>query len=120
MPTLTSLLDEKASRIAGQVDDLGREAAASLHAAASTIRKGGHKGSKALEDLAEGAASRLDGAGSYVKKHDLKHTISESRQIARRYPVESLALAACVGFLTGFTIRRLTHVCTRTVAQVSN
>ena len=120
MSTLTSLLDEKASRIAGQVDDLGREAAASLHAAASSIRKGGHQGSKAIEDLAEGAACKLDGAGSYVKKHDLKHVIGESRQLARRYPVESLALAASIGFLTGFTIRRLTHVCAKTVAHVSN
>jgi ElaB/YqjD/DUF883 family membrane-anchored ribosome-binding protein len=120
MATLTSLLDEKASRIAEQVDDLGREAAASLHAAASSIRKGGHQSSKAIEDLAEGAASKLDGVGSYVRKHDLKRTIGESRQIVRRYPVESLALAAGLGFLTGFAIRRITHSCDKSALPVSD
>jgi ElaB/YqjD/DUF883 family membrane-anchored ribosome-binding protein len=117
MATLTSLLDTKASRIAERADDLGREAAASLHAAASSIRKGGQQGSKAIKDLAEGTANKLDGAGSYVEKHDLKHTIGESRQIVRRYPVESLAIAAVVGFVAGFAIRRLTHACDGTTAR---
>jgi len=113
MSTLTSLLDAKASRIAEQVDEFGREAAENLHAAASSIRKGGQQGSKAIEDLAEGAANKLDGAGSYVEKHDVKRAIGESRQLVRRYPVESLVLAAGVGFLTGFAVRRLTHACDR-------
>jgi ElaB/YqjD/DUF883 family membrane-anchored ribosome-binding protein len=107
MSTLTSLLDEKASRIAEEVDDLGRETAEGLHAAAASIRKG----SKAIEDVADSAADRLDGAGSYVEKHNVKRTIAESRQFVRRYPVESLVLAAGMGFLSGFAIRRLTHTC---------
>lgn len=111
MATLTSLFDENASRIAEQVDDLGREAAGSLHAAASSIRKGGQQGSKAIRNVAEGAASKLDGIGTYVTKHDLKHTIGESRQLVRRYPVESIFLAAGLGFVAGFAIRRLTHTC---------
>jgi len=109
LTTLTSLLDAKASRIVERVDDLGRETAESLHAAASSIRKG----SKAIEDLGESTANKLDGAGSYVEKHDLERTIGESRQLVRRYPVESLVLAAGVGFLTGFAVRRLTHACDR-------
>jgi len=118
MSTLTSLLDEKASRMADQVDDLGREAAGSLHAAASSIRKGGHQGSRAIEDLAESTANKLDGAGSYVEKHNAKRAIGESRQIVRRYPAESLALAAALGFVTGFAVRRLTHACGKSAAQV--
>jgi len=105
MSTLTSLLDAKAYRIVEQVDGLGRETAGNLHAAASTIRQG----SKAIEDLAESTADKLDMAGSYVEKHDLKRTIGESRQLVRRYPVESLVLAAGVGFLTGFAMRHLTR-----------
>jgi hypothetical protein len=122
MSTLTSLLDAKVSRIADQAGDLGREAAntldharhetaESLHAAASSIRRGGRQGSKAIEHLAENIAKPLDGAGSYVKKHDLKRTMADSRQLVRRYPAESLFLAAGVGLLTGFAIRRLTHSC---------
>lgn len=121
MSTLT-----KASRIAEQVGDLGHaaadrldharnETAEVLHAAASSIRKGGRQGSKAIKDLTESTADTLDGAGSYVAKHDLRRTIGESRQIVRRYPAESLVLAAGVGFLTGFAFRRLTHVCAKPV-----
>jgi ElaB/YqjD/DUF883 family membrane-anchored ribosome-binding protein len=101
------LLDEKASRIAEQVDDLGRETAESLHAAAASIRRG----SKAIENVAENTADKLDGAGSYVEKHNVKRAVAESRQLVRRYPVESLVLAAGVGFLSGLAIRRLTHTC---------
>lgn len=116
MSTATSRLGEKPFHIVEQVDNLGHEAAESLHGAASSIRKR----AQAIEDLAESTASRLDGAGSYIEEHDLTHTIHESRQLVRRYPVESLALAVCLGFLTGFAIRRLTHVCATTVARVSN
>ncbi len=98
MSTLTSLLDEKASRIAEQVDDLGRETAESLHAAASSIRKG----SKAIDDFAKNTANKFYGAGSYVEKHSVKRAIGESRQIVRRYTAESLFVAAGLGFLTGF------------------
>jgi ElaB/YqjD/DUF883 family membrane-anchored ribosome-binding protein len=108
------------SRLAEQVDDLARETGESLHGAASSIRRSGQQGSKAIKDLAEGTATKLDGAGSYLEDHDLKHAIGESRQLVRRYPVESLALAASVGFLTGFAIRRLTHVCARTATGVSS
>jgi ElaB/YqjD/DUF883 family membrane-anchored ribosome-binding protein len=116
MNNLTSLLDEKASRIAAQVDDLGRETASGLHAAASSIRKGGRQGSKAIENLTESAANTLDEVGSYVKKHDLKRAIGGSRQLVRRYPAESLVLAAGIGFLTGFAFRRLTHTCEKSAA----
>jgi len=112
MSTLTSLIDAKTSRLVEQVDDLGRETAESLHGAASSIRKG----SKAIEDLAENTADKLDGAGSYVEKHNVKRTIGESRQLVRRYPAESLVVAAGVGFLTGFAIRRLMHVCNKSAA----
>jgi len=119
MSTLTSQLDAKASRIAERVDDLGHEAAERLHSAAGSIRKGGQQGSKAIKDFAEGTATKLDGAGSYVDEYDLKHTLRESRQLFRRYPVESLVLAAGVGFLTGFAMSRLTHACDKTVAPVA-
>jgi ElaB/YqjD/DUF883 family membrane-anchored ribosome-binding protein len=122
MSTLTSRFDAKVSGIAGPVSDLAsgaadafdlaaNETAESLHAAASSIRKVGYRGSKAIEDLTQSTADKLDDAGSYVRKHDLKRTIGESRQLVRRYPAESLALAAGVGFLTGIAVRRLTHTC---------
>lgn len=116
MSTLTSLLDTRASQLAAQVDELGRETAESLHAAASSIRKG----SKAIENLAQNTANELDGAGSYVAKHDVKRAIGEARQLVRRYPVELLVLAGSVGFVTGFAIRRLTHACAKSPAPGSS
>jgi ElaB/YqjD/DUF883 family membrane-anchored ribosome-binding protein len=113
MSTLTSLFDAKASRLAGQVDELGHETAESLHGAASSIRRG----SKAFENLAESTADKLDAAGTYVGQHDVKRTITESRQLVRRYPAESLFLAAGLGFLTGFAMRHLTHACRKSAAQ---
>jgi len=112
MNTLTPLLDEKASRIAEKVDGLGRDTAESLYAAASSIRKG----SKAIDDLAESTANKLDGAGSYIETHNVKRAIGESRQLVGRYPAESLLLATGLGFLAGFAIRRLTHACDKTAA----
>jgi ElaB/YqjD/DUF883 family membrane-anchored ribosome-binding protein len=100
------------STLTNRVNDLGRETAENLHAAASSIRKG----SKAIDDLAESAADRLDGAGSYVEKHNVKRTIGESRKLVRQHPTESLALAAGVGFVIGFAFRRLTHVCDKSAA----
>jgi ElaB/YqjD/DUF883 family membrane-anchored ribosome-binding protein len=122
MSTITSLLDEKASRIAEQVDGLSRETAEGLHAAASSIRRGGRQGSKAIKDLAENTANTLDGAGSYVEKHNLKRAVGESRKavrryFARQYPVESIALAAGIGILAGFAIRGLTHACTKSAVD---
>ena len=117
MNTVTSLLGGKASRVTEQVDDLAHETGESLHGAASSIRRRGQQGSRAIEDLAEATATKLDGAGSFIEEHDLKHAIGESRQLVRRYPVESLALAASVGFLTGLAIRRLSHVCASPAAR---
>ena len=122
MSAFTSLPEEKASKIAEQVSELGRHAAdtidqvrrqtaGGLHAAASSIRKNAREGTKVVEDLAESTASTLDDAGTFVRKHDLKRAIGDSRQLVRRYPGESLAVAAGVGFLAAIAIRRLTHTC---------
>jgi len=124
MSTLTSLLDAKASRIAEQVDDVGRGTASGLHAAASTIRRGGRQGSKAIKDLAENTADTLDGVGSFVEKHKIKHAVGEfrgtvRRYLSRRYTAQSLALGCGVGLLAGLAIRRFTHACDTPRAQVS-
>jgi ElaB/YqjD/DUF883 family membrane-anchored ribosome-binding protein len=119
MNNVTSRLGARASRIAEQLDDIGHQAAEGLHTAASSIRKGGQHGSEAIEDLTKGTAARLDRAGSFIEDHDLKHAIGGSRQFVRRYPVETLVLAAGVGFLTGLAILGLAHSFVRTVTRTS-
>jgi ElaB/YqjD/DUF883 family membrane-anchored ribosome-binding protein len=100
------------STLASKLNDLGHETAESLHGAASSIRRG----SKTIEDLAESTADKLDGAGTYVAKHNVKRTIAESRQLVGRYPAESLFIAAGVGFLAGFAMRRMTHTCRKSAS----
>jgi len=128
MSTLTDPIAEKASKLAEQVSGLGRDAAevvdhartetaGGLHAAASSIRRNVREGTKVVENLAESTAATLDQAGTFVKKHDLKRTVADSRQLVRRYPDESLAIAAGLGFLAGVAIRRLTHTCARSSRQ---
>ena len=112
MSTLTSLLDGKASRIGEQMDSFGRETSASLHGAASAIRKG----LNAIDHLAESTAKRLDGAGSCVENHTVKRTLAQSRRLVGRYPGKSLVLAAGIGFLTGFAVLRLAHGCDKSAA----
>lgn len=119
MSTVASPLGGKPSHIVAQIDNLSYQAAASLHDAASSIRERGHNGAKAIEDIAQSTGSRLDGVGSFIEGHDLKHAIRGSRQLVRRYPVESLVLAAGIGVLTGFAIRQMIHLCVRTEAAAS-
>jgi ElaB/YqjD/DUF883 family membrane-anchored ribosome-binding protein len=109
--------DGKASRFAGQVDEFAHDAADRLHGAASSVRESGRQGSKAIEDLAESTAGKLDGAGSFVDRHDAKHALAESRQFVRQHAGESMVLAAAVGFLAGFAARRFTHACDRSAVR---
>jgi len=101
------------------IDHARNETAEGLHAAASSIRRNVRERSKTVESLAESTAIALDEAGSYIKKHDLKRTLGDSRQLVRRYPGESLAIAAGVGFLAGIAILRLTHTCAKPGLQAA-
>jgi hypothetical protein len=102
---LTPLIAEKVSGISEKVDNISHETGGGLHAAASSIRRR----SEAVANLAESAAAKLDDAGSYVEKHDLKWIVGESRQILRRYRTKSVLIAVGLGFLAGFAIRRVTQ-----------
>ena len=114
MSNLTPLFEEKVSLIAEKVDNISHDTGGGLHGAASSIRRR----SEAVANLAESAASKLDDAGSYVEKHDLKWMVGESRQILRRYRGKSLLIAVGVGFLAGFAIRRSTHSCVNSAPRV--
>jgi hypothetical protein len=111
---LTPLVGEKVSRISEKVDNISHETGGGLHAAAASIRRR----SDAVANLAESAAAKLDDAGSYVEKHDLKWIVGESGQILRRYRTKSFVIAVGLGFLAGFAIRRLTHSCDNPAPRV--
>jgi ElaB/YqjD/DUF883 family membrane-anchored ribosome-binding protein len=103
---------EEAGRSAGKkLDEARGEAGGALHAAASSVRTAGRKGSEAIDNLTAGAADRLDATGSYVEGHDLRGMI---RGFGRRHPRVSLVVAAALGFLAGSVLGRATHSCAKT------
>lgn len=94
-----------------KVDEARDETGSALHAAASSVRHTGHKGSDAIDNIAGRAANRLDATASYVEGHDLRKML---RNFSLRHPASSLVAAAAIGFLAGSALSRVTHSCART------
>jgi 2-methylaconitate cis-trans-isomerase PrpF len=103
---------EELGRSAGRrLDEARDETGGALHAAASSVRTTGRKGSKAIDNLATGAADRLDATGTYVERHDLRGMV---RSFSLRHLTGSLVAAAAIGFLAGSALSRATHSCATT------
>jgi hypothetical protein len=103
---------EELGRSAGRkLDEVRDETGAALHTAASTVRKTGRQGSKAIDSLAAGAADRLDATGTYVEDHDLRDALTGLRRFGRRHLAGSLVAAAALGFFAGSALSRTTHSC---------
>ena len=111
--TTFETLTESASelgRSAGQRLEAARnETGDALHSAASSVRSTGRQGSRAIDNIAAGAADRLDAAGSFVEDHDLRDIFTGARKLARRHLTGSLVVAAAIGFLAGSAACRVTH-----------
>jgi len=98
---------EELGRSAGRkLDDAREETAGALHTAASSVRRTGRQGSEAIDNLATGAADRLDATASYVEDHDLNDAFNGLRKFARRHLTGSLVFAAAIGFLAGAALNR--------------
>ena len=123
--TLTETASDLAKQAIQSADDLSRSAGRkldaarvetgdALHAAASSVRTTGRKSSAAIDNLATGAADRLDASASYVEDHDLRAVSLGLRRFARRHLTGSLVTAAAIGFLAGSALIRATHSCQKT------
>jgi ElaB/YqjD/DUF883 family membrane-anchored ribosome-binding protein len=94
---------EEFSRSAGRKLHDAREGTGSaLHAAADSVRQG----SKAINNVASGTASRLDATASFVEDASLKSLFSGLRKYGRSHLTGSLIAAAAVGFLAGSALSR--------------
>jgi len=101
---------EELGRSAGRrLDEARDETGDALHAAASSVRTTGRKGSEAIDNLAAGAADRLDATASYVEDHDLRDVFAGLRRFGRRHLAGSLVAAAAIGFFAGSALSRVTH-----------
>jgi hypothetical protein len=108
---------EELGRSAGRkLDEAREETGAALHTAASSVRTTGRQGSEAIDNLATGAADRLDATASYIEDHDLQAALTNLRRFGRRHPTGSLMAAVAIGFLAGSALCRATHSCGRAPA----
>jgi len=118
--TLTETASDLGKEAKKSIDELGRsagrrldkardEAGDALHAAASSVRETGSRGSSAIEDLATGTADRLDATAFYVEDHDLSQVYAGLRRFGRRHLTGSLVATAGIGFLAGLALCRATH-----------
>jgi len=105
---------EELGRSAGRkLDDTRDQTGDALHAAASSVRTTGRRGSKAIDNLATGTADRLDATASYIEDHDLGDMCTSVRSFSGRHLTGSLVAAAAFGFLAGSALSRMTHSCGR-------
>ena len=103
---------EELGRSAGRrVDEARDETAEALHKAASSVRTTGRQGSEAIDNLAAGAADRLDASASYIEDHDLRSAVAGLQRFGRRHLAGSLLVAGVIGVLAGSALNRLTHSC---------
>ena len=99
---------EELGRSAGKGLDRARdETGDALHAAASSVRQTGRRGSEAIDDLASGTAKRLDATASYVEDHDLRDVFADLRKFGGRHLTGTLVAAAAIGCLAGLAFWRV-------------
>lgn len=99
------------ARSAGRKIDEAREGTGrSLHAAASSVRSG----SAAIDNVAAGAANKLDATGSFVENWELRSVFTGLRKFGRSHLAGTVMVAAAAGFLAGSALRRATHPSERT------
>jgi ElaB/YqjD/DUF883 family membrane-anchored ribosome-binding protein len=77
--------------------------AESLESAADSIRAAGDEGASTISDLANEAGEKLDSTASYVRTFAQGDVLAGVRHTVRSNPMGSLALAAAVGLVAGFS-----------------
>jgi ElaB/YqjD/DUF883 family membrane-anchored ribosome-binding protein len=89
-------------KTADKIDDSRESAAGVLDKTASSLHSGGDK----LSGVAHSAADKIQATADYVRRTDLKGMAADVQDIVKRYPGQSLAAAAILGFLVARSLRR--------------
>ncbi len=106
-------LADKAADMKDRVTDFGRKtvdklddsretAAGALDATASTLHTRGDQ----ISGAAHSAANKIHATANYVRQTNLKGMVDDVEDILKRYPAQTLAAAAFLGFLIGRAFRR--------------
>ena len=86
---------------ADKIDSSRASAAGALDQTASSLHSGGDK----LSGAAHSAADKLQATADYVRRTDLKGMADDVQDLVKRYPGQSLAAAAILGFLVARGLR---------------
>ena len=89
-------------KAADKIDDSLQSAAGALDQTASSLHSGGAK----LSGAAHSAADTIQATADYVRRTDLKGMAKDVQDLVKRYPGQSLAAAAILGFLVARGLRR--------------
>lgn len=93
-------------RSAGQSIDVARnQTGGALHAAASSMRRSSAK----IDEIATGAAERLDATASFVEDASFKGLFAGARQFGQNHLTLTLLAAAAAGFWAGSILSRATR-----------
>jgi ElaB/YqjD/DUF883 family membrane-anchored ribosome-binding protein len=79
-------------------DSLNRTASA-LHAKSDRVASAAHATSDRVASAAHATADKLQATADYVRDHDFKEMAEDVTELVKRYPGQSLAAAAILGFL---------------------
>ena len=109
---LKEQISDKAADVRDRVTDFGRRTAekidASREPAATTLDKTAsslHSGSDRVASAAHATADKIQATADYVRDHDFKEMFNDVTDLVKRYPGQSLAAAAVVGFLLARVMR---------------
>lgn len=90
------MIDRKRGSAAGALDT----ASSTLHEHAENL-----PGGPRVAHLAHSTADKLQSAASYVRENDTKQMMADVEEVIRKYPVQSLLIAAGVGFVVARAFR---------------
>jgi len=85
-----------------KLDDSRETAAGALDATASTLHTRGDQ----ISGAAHPAANKIHATANYSSSDHVKGMVDDFEDILKRYPAQTLAAAAFLGFLIGRAFRR--------------
>jgi ElaB/YqjD/DUF883 family membrane-anchored ribosome-binding protein len=88
-------------RAADSIDSSRQSAAGALDGTASSL----HSSADQISGAAHTAADKLQATAEYVRQTDLKGMVDDLTGVVKRYPGQSLAAAAILGFLVARGLR---------------
>jgi ElaB/YqjD/DUF883 family membrane-anchored ribosome-binding protein len=95
-------LNDFGQRAADKFDESRESTARALEKTSTSM----HSGADQFSDMGHYAADRLQATAEYVRDTDLEGIFGDLQNLVRRYPVQTLAGAAILGFLVARGLSR--------------